>query len=290
MPVADLESTASGWSVASASDIYGRTVDFGGFPSTSWAMAAAFEEGKGTLDVAPTLVWSQDGKVVDLGADVFDGTGQEAALFGSDPDAVEAQGSAYTPCARIVADTGDSYEATLPAGDYEVRVVAFPQVGSGKRATVVSEPVPVSINDSGAHSQGEARGASTIEFLAPAEGQISRIELDRTTDQVSAEMTQRGYSSDTPMKVVGKCEGSDPEAVLPFELVLPSTGDVLAVRPDLLRRRRVRVGSRGPGRRSGGHRHPADECARWRREALVVPRASDAHWRRRRARVLGDRL
>jgi len=228
MPVADLESTASGWSVEPSGDVYGRTADLGGEPSTSWGMAAALKEGQGALDVAPVLVWSQDGVVLDLGPNVFGAPGpQSEPLVGVGQDAVAATGGSASTCSPTSTDIDLVYEAPLPEGDYEVQVVAFPEVASGQRATAVSEPVPVRVDADGAHSPGEARGESSAAFPEPAEGQVSRFELDRTTDWVTAEMTQRGYSSDTDLRVHGQCEGGDPEALLPIELVVPSTDKVV---------------------------------------------------------------
>ena len=230
MPVADLESTAQGWSVAAAGAIYARTADLGGEPSTSWGMASTLGEGPGTLDVAPVLVWSQDGVVLDLGPNVFEAPGpQSDPLVGGGQDAVAAAGSSTSTCAPTSTETDPVFEAPLPAGGYEVRVVAFPQVASGEWATAVSEPVPVRLGADGAHSPGEPRdGGPAVEFPDAAEGQVARFELDRTTDLVTAEMTRRGYSSDTPMRIIGRCGGADPEAVVPVEVVLPSTGQVLA--------------------------------------------------------------
>jgi hypothetical protein len=228
MPVDDLKSTAPGWSVEPSGDIYGRTAELGGEPSTSWGMASALQEGQGTLDVAPVLVWSRDGVVLDLGPNVFGAPGpQSNPLVGGGQDDVAATGSSASTCAPMSTDIDPVYEAPLPEGDYEVRVVAFPQTASGERATAVSEPVPVRLDADGAHSPGEAREESTIAFPEPAEGQISRFELDRTTDWVTAEMTQRGYPSDTDLRVNAQCEGGDPEALLPIELVVPSTGKVV---------------------------------------------------------------
>lgn len=229
MPVADLESTAPGWSVAPAGDIYGKTADLEGEVSRAWGMAATYQEGEGTLDAPPVLVWSKDGVVLDLGPNVFEGwDGQSEPLVGSGGDAVVARGSAMTTCAPGSYGGDLQHETPLPEGDYEVRVVAFPEVAPGEWATAVSEPVPVRLDADGAHSPGAAHPAgSTVEFPELVEGEVSRFELDRTTDWVTAEMTQRGYSSDTPMRVIGQCDGSDPEAVLPIELVLPSSGDVI---------------------------------------------------------------
>jgi hypothetical protein len=228
MPVDDLKSTAQGWSVASAGDIYGRTAELGGEPLTSRGMAAAIDEGQGALDVAPVLVWSQDGVVLDLGPNVFGAPGEQSEpLLGGGEGAVAAEGGSASTCSPTPTDLDPVYEAPLPEGDYEVQVVAFPEVASGRRATAVSEPVPVRLDADGAHSPGEPQGESTAEFPEPAAGQVSRFELDRTTDWVTAEMTHRGYPSDTDLRVNGLCEGGDPESLVPFELVVPSTGRVV---------------------------------------------------------------
>ncbi|GHH69244.1 hypothetical protein [Promicromonospora soli] len=227
MPVADLKSTASGWSVAPAGDIYARTADLGGERSRAWGMAATLQEGKGTLDAPPVLVWSQDGVVLDLGPNVFEGwDAQSDPLLGTGGNTVAARGSSMTTCVPGSYGGDLQHETQLPDGDYEVRVVAFPETSAGLHATAVSDPVPVRLDVDGAHSPGEARAVPTIEFPKPAKGQVSRFELDRTTDWVSAEMTQQAYSSDIPMRVIGQCEGGDPEALLPIELVA-STGDVV---------------------------------------------------------------
>lgn len=227
MPVADLESTAPGWSVAASGDIYTHTADFGGETLRTWGMASTLEEGQGTLDIAPVLVWSKDGVVLDLGPNVFEGDPPSDPLFGGGADAVAARGSSMTTCAPGSYGGDLQHETPLPEGDYEVRVVAFPQVASGEWATAVSKPVSVRLDADGAHSPGEPRDAgSAIEFPEPVEGQVSRFELDRTTDWVTAEMTQHDYSSDTPMRVIGQCEGSDPESLLP--IVLVSNGQLIA--------------------------------------------------------------
>ncbi|MFI6427998.1 hypothetical protein [Promicromonospora sp. NPDC050880] len=229
MPVADLESTAPGWSVAPAGDIYAHSAELRGDSSRAWGMAATYEEGEGSLDAPPVLVWSKDGVVLDLGPDVFEGwDGQAEPLLGTGPDAVTAVGSSMTTCVPGSYGGDLQHETPLPHGDYEVRVVAFPQVASGSRATVVSDPVPVRLDAAGAHSPGEPHpGGSAVEFPEPAQGQVSRFELDRSTDWFTADMTQRDFSSDTPMRVIGRCAGSDPETVVLVELILPSTGEVL---------------------------------------------------------------
>ncbi|MFD6140346.1 hypothetical protein [Promicromonospora sp. NPDC060271] len=229
MPVADLESTAQGWSVASSGDIYERSGDLsGGEPATQRGMAATVKEGEGTLHGAPVLVWSQDGVVVDLGTDVFAASDLRAPLLGSGADAIEALGGPVTTC--MPSGTGDStvFETPLPEGDYDVRVVALPEVPSGDLAIAVSDPVQVRIDADGAHSPtGEPGGESVIEFPEPVGGQVARFDLDRTTDWVTAKLTRPVYSSGTPMRVVGRCDGPDPEALLPIEVVLWPTGDVL---------------------------------------------------------------
>ncbi|WP_129782993.1 hypothetical protein [Promicromonospora panici] len=231
MPVDDLKSTAPGWSVASAGDIYARTADLGGRVSTSWGMASTLQDGEGTLGVAPVLVWSKDGVVQDLGPNVFGAAGEQAEpLLGGAPGAVAATGGSASTCSPMSTDIDPVYEAPLPEGDYEVRVVAFPEVAPGQRATAVSEPVLVRVNADAPHSSlspGAAQGDSTVEFPKPVEGQIARFELDRTADWIRAEMTQSGYPSDTDLRVHGQCAGGDPEALLPIELVVPSTGKVV---------------------------------------------------------------
>ncbi|MFD7308265.1 hypothetical protein [Promicromonospora sp. NPDC059942] len=232
MPVADLETTAQGWSVTPAGDIYSRTDDLDDERSRSWGMATAFQDGKGTLDVAPVLVWSQDGVVLDLGPNVFDEwTGQDelpVPLLGTGASSVAALGTSMSTCVPG-REYGDlQHKTPLPEGDYEVRVVAFPRI-DGQWATTVSDPVQVRLDADGAHSPGEPRAAEpAVEFPDPVEGQVSGFVLDRTTDRVTAEMTQLDYSSDTPMRVMGACASSDPEDLLPIELVLPSTGEVIA--------------------------------------------------------------
>ncbi|WP_020015829.1 hypothetical protein [Promicromonospora sukumoe] len=230
MQVADLESTAPGWSVEVAGDIYDRPADLGGGESvTVRGLAATVQQGDGVLQGAPVLVWSQGGVVVDLGDDAFEGSDLRAPLVGSGADVIEAKGGASTTCAPSGTGESTSFKTPLPEGDYEVRVVAFPQAASGGWTTAVSEPVPVRIDSDGAHSPTRARGGeSAIEFPEPVGGQVARFELDRTTDWVTAELTQPGYSSDTPMRVMGQCEGPDPEATLPIEVVLWPMGEVLA--------------------------------------------------------------
>jgi hypothetical protein len=226
MPVGDLESTAPGWSVVASGDIYARTSELGGTPSTSRAMAATVQQGEGTLDVAPVLVWSQDGVVVDLGTNVFEAPGpQTEPLISSASDAIEAQGGAFTSCAPAETETIDTYETPLPEGDYDVRVLAFPLLASGQWATAVSEPVSVRLDADGAHTATETRGGdATIEPPEPVEGELSRFVLDRSTDWVSAELTQRGYVTTGTPSVTAACESTNPADSVTYELVTPSSG------------------------------------------------------------------
>jgi hypothetical protein len=236
MPVADLETTTSGWSVAPAGDIYARTTDLGDAPSTSWRMAAAIEQGPepSALSTSPVLVWSQDGKVVDLGPDVFAGPpGQPSPvpLISSDPAAyLEAHGGEASTCAPTKTGADPVYEARLPEGDYDVRVVAFPHDGShpdgsGEFATVVSEPVEVHIDAAGAHSPTGTRGGeSTIESPEPVPGEISRFELDRSTQWITASMTYRRHLPAPALSVTARCESTDPADTVPFEVLEESTG------------------------------------------------------------------
>ncbi|GHH69264.1 hypothetical protein [Promicromonospora soli] len=229
MPVADLESTAPGWSATSTGDIYGRTADLDGDPSTTWGMSALVEGGEGTLDAAPVLVWSQDGVVVDLGTNVLEAPGKQSEpLIGGGAGAVEAEGGAFTSCEPSEAETNDTFETPLPDGDYEVRVVAYPEIAAGQWATAVSEPVSVRIDADGAHTATGTRGGpATIEPPEPAEGELSRLVLDRSTDWVTAELTQRGYvTTGTPL-VSAECESTDPADMVTYEVVQPSTNEAL---------------------------------------------------------------
>jgi hypothetical protein len=231
MPVADLKTTAAGWSVAPAGDIYTETQDLGDEVSKAWGMAATVDKGQGSLEAPPVLVWSKDGVVLDLGPDVFEWFEPTDPLLGTGENAVTAVSSSMTMCVPPPPSSsalGSDHQTPLPEGDYEVRVVAFPEETSGRRATVVSEPVPVRLDAEGAHSPIEPRdGGSAVEFPEQAAGQVSRFELDRTTDWSTAEMTRLDYSSDTQMRVIGQCVGGDPEALLPIELVDGSSGDVI---------------------------------------------------------------
>ncbi|MFC8798706.1 hypothetical protein ACFT2C_13310 [Promicromonospora sp. NPDC057138] len=229
MPVADLKSTASGWSVESAGDIYTHTADLGGERTRTWGMPATYQEGEGTLDAPPVLVWSKDGVVLDLGPNVFEGwDGQSDPLLGAGGDAVLARGTSMTTCIPGSYGGNLQHETPLPEGDYEVRVVAFPQVAVGQWETAVSEPVPVRLDADGAHSPVEVRDDwVTMEYPEPHEGQVSRFEMERATGWVHAEMTQHNYSSDAEMKIIGYCVGSAMGTPLPIELVQPSTGKVL---------------------------------------------------------------
>ncbi|MEV0949754.1 hypothetical protein [Promicromonospora sp. NPDC050249] len=225
MPVADLETTAAGWSVASAGDIYGLTSDLGGTPSTAWGMPATVSEGDGSLDVAPILVWSQDGVVVDFGTNVFGAQGQIEPLLGSAEGVVEAQGAAFTTCAPTETEANDIFETRLPEGSYEVRVVALPEVAAGQWAMAVSQPVAVRLDADGAHTATGTRGGSaTIEPPEPAEGELSRFVLDRSTDWVTAELTRRGYVTTGTPTVTAQCESTDPTDTVTYELYTPSSG------------------------------------------------------------------
>ena len=228
MPAADLTTTATGWSVASSGDIYARTSDFDGDPSTSWGMAATARAGgaTGTLDVPPTLVWSQDGVVVDLGTNVFEAAGVETEpLISSAAYAIEAQGGAFTTCAPTEGDAGEVYETPLPEGDYEVRVVAFPEITTGQWAPAVSQPVSVRLDADGAHTATGTRGGDgTTEPPEPAEGELSRFVLDRSTDWVTAELTQRGYVTTGTPSVAAECESTNPADSVTYELATASGG------------------------------------------------------------------
>ena len=231
MPVADLETTAAGWSAASIGDIYSVTSEQGGEPSTTWGMAATVAGTDGSFDVPPVLVWSQDGVVVDLGTNVFEAPVFREPLVGSAGDATEAQGGAFTTCAPVETETVDTFGTPLPAGDYEVRVVAFPQTASGAFATAVSEPVEVRIDADGAHTPiGERGGDATIEPPEPVEGELTRMVLDRSTSWVSAEQTQFGYITTGTPVITAECESADPGDVVSIEVVLHSGEAFMSVK------------------------------------------------------------
>lgn len=229
MPAADLTTTAAGWSVAAAGDMYARVANYGGVSSPNWFMAATVQRGDGSLDVPPTVVWSQDGVVVDLGVNVFGAPGSQAEpLIASGDGAVEAQVRAASTC--IPTETGDRdiFDTRLPDGDYEVQVVAFPEVAAGQWEMTVSEPVDVHLDGTGAHSAtGTRGGAATIEPLAPDENELTRFVLDRTTDWVLAQQEQSNYSSTDPTRLTAQCESVSAGDSVPFEIVVPSTQDVV---------------------------------------------------------------
>jgi hypothetical protein len=233
MPVADLTTTAAGWSVASAGDIYSEVDNYSGVSSPMLGMAATVQRADGSLDVAPTLMWSQDGVVVDLGWNVFEGAApQTEPLLGSGGGAIEAQDGARSTCIPTETKTGTTYETWLPDGDYEVRVVAFPEVASGQWETVVSEPVEVRLDGTfrgtGVLSPvGTRGGAATVEPLADNADEMTRFVLDRSTDWVNALHEQSNYSTTDPAQVTAQCESGSSGDSVPFEIVVPSTQDVI---------------------------------------------------------------
>jgi hypothetical protein len=229
MPVADLTTTAAGWSVAAAGDMYARVSNYGGVSSPNWFMAATVQRGDGSLDVPPTVVWSQDGVVVDLGVNVFGTPGSQVEpLLASGDGAVEAEARVASTCIPTETENRDVFETRLPDGDYEVQVIAFPEVASGQWAATVSEPVAVHLDNTGAHSAtGTRGGAATIEPLAPNEQELTRFVLDRTTGWVLAQQEQSNYSSTDPMGVTAQCESVSAGDSVPFEIVVPSTQDVI---------------------------------------------------------------
>lgn len=226
MPVADLTTTAAGWSVAAAGDMYARVANYGGVSSPNWFMAATVQSGDGSLDVPPTLVLSQDGVVVDLGLNVFGAAGsQTEPLLGSGGGAVEAQRHSASSC---IPTGNDTFETPLPDGNYEVQVIAFPEVASGQWAAAVSKPVAVHLDNTGAHSPTGTRGGpATIEPLAPDENELTRFVLDRTTDWVLAQHEQSNYSSTAPTRVTAQCESVSAGDSVPFEIVVPTTRAVI---------------------------------------------------------------
>ncbi|MFE7504950.1 hypothetical protein [Promicromonospora sp. NPDC057488] len=228
MPVEDLETTAAGWSATSIGDIYSVASELDGEPSTSLGMAATVA-GTGSLPAPPVLVWSQGGVVVDLGVDVFDGGVLREPLVGSVGDATEAQGMEFTTCAPIESETEDHFGTRLPEGDYQVRVVAFPQSDSGQWETVVSEPVAVRMDADGAHSPTGTRGGdATIEPPERVEGELTRMVLDRSTSRVSAQETQFGYVTTGTPVITAECESTNPEDEVSIEVVQPSTDESFA--------------------------------------------------------------
>ncbi|MCP2263519.1 hypothetical protein ACFQHV_23135 [Promicromonospora thailandica] len=226
MPAADLETTAPGWSVAVAGDLYTRTAEPGGSAARSWGLAATYREGAGSLETAPVLVWSQDGEVVDLGPSVERSRPAEPLLGGGD-GTVEAVGGPASTCAPSTSGDDPDFETPLPAGEYEVRVVALPE-SEGRTGTVVSDAVRVRLDVDGAHVPGTPRTAGPrFELPEPVAGQVARFELDRTTDEHTATLTRGSTLPTTPMRVLAVCASTDPEDLLPVEVVRASTGDVI---------------------------------------------------------------
>ncbi|MFD6179433.1 MULTISPECIES: hypothetical protein [unclassified Isoptericola] len=107
----------------------------------------------------PTLLWTQGGRVVDVGVNVT-----EAGMdqVGDAPAERTAEDSSLMSCAPVHADDGsapDTYETELPAGEYQVR--AFVQLwdpGFTAAELVVSAPVAVEVDATG---EGGARNAAS---------------------------------------------------------------------------------------------------------------------------------
>lgn len=111
---------------------------------------AGIEDGSGQWSV-PTVVWLQDGVVVDVGSGSSGepNSAEPATLEAGGRVETTATGSVVTTCAPTTYEDGFSnYRAYRPAGTYEV-VAVMPLHGADDGQFVVSEPVTVTIGEHG---------------------------------------------------------------------------------------------------------------------------------------------
>jgi hypothetical protein len=112
----------------------------------------------GTVLMGPTLMWLQDGRVVDVGVNMTENPVELRS--GSDPLQSDAEDYRLITCAPDdPVEDGAIYSTELPAGEYEVR--AFDVLwteGYTVNELIYSDPLTVVLDDTGALRSVQAGG------------------------------------------------------------------------------------------------------------------------------------
>ncbi|MCA5892147.1 hypothetical protein LEP48_02135 [Isoptericola sp. NEAU-Y5] len=125
------------------------------------------DDGVGDLITAPTLLWVQDGRVVDVGINTAEDGMEPLSTVARERDAVD---STRTACAPEHTDGGgDTYPTDLPPGEYEVRAYAVVRSEDMTRAALVlTEPTEVVVPGPGGddgRGDGDDAGACSADGL-----------------------------------------------------------------------------------------------------------------------------
>jgi hypothetical protein len=146
---------------------------------------------------APTLLWVQDGRVVDVGITQYEGMDQ----LGDVERERDAEDYTHTTCAPDHEEqdgvTTDTYGTELPAGEYEVRAyvtVWSPDLSSAQ--VVVSDPVTVVVGDGGSGSNAGS----------PANADCSAAELDLGAPDLSGLTAEARSTAESLLDAALACD------------------------------------------------------------------------------------
>lgn len=148
MPAGDLPATAEGLDLTTGSLTSEEADPVEGTVLLRWPTELAVETATpGTL-IGPTLLWTQDGRVVDLGLNAT----EEPVPYDGGPQVVERDATDWTgtSCAPDESTEPTQYLPVLPEGEYEVRAyyVLWSQ-GFRSAELVLSDPTPVTVDELG---------------------------------------------------------------------------------------------------------------------------------------------
>lgn len=204
------------------------TIDFRGTPiMAEWRWPVRTEIDDATLSLAdPVAVWTQDGRVVGLGAP---GEPVWQTVQGGQTGTVS--GAAVSTCAPPAVAGGTA--PPLPPGSYEA--VAFREIqaaqGSDARSFLRSDPVPIVVGSDGrGRTPGEPVEASVTLVLPEASYYVvARSWVDRTGHLWDATELQTQYITDlSTLTLRGRCTATHPENQMIYTVVDGSTSAQLA--------------------------------------------------------------
>lgn len=135
-------------------------------------LTLAAGENAGDRVSAPTLLWAQDGRVVDVGIDTAEGGMDQLGDVDRERD---AEDSTLTTCAPDD-EEGGTYTTELPAGEYQVRAYVTVWSPDYTRSDLaLSEPVTVTVEDAGTGDGARADAGCSADGLDTARPDLSTL-------------------------------------------------------------------------------------------------------------------
>ncbi|WP_407319261.1 hypothetical protein UQW22_02435 [Isoptericola halotolerans] len=148
MPIDDLEAGVDGFDLEVTGDLTREEAGVLGDTEPIWQVPTRLTLPAGAADgarlVGPTLVWVQDGRIVDVGTNMTE-EAHEVVTGGLAADAV-AEDWTRTTCAPDTSTDPVEFRTELPAGDYQVYAFYDLFDPAGTSELILSDPLDVTID------------------------------------------------------------------------------------------------------------------------------------------------